>query len=83
MGLLTTLVTLPLAPVRGTMWIAEQVREQALREFEDEDAIRARLEDLEARYELGEIAEEEFLRSEEELLERLIHARENSSRESL
>ncbi len=81
MGLLTTLLTLPLAPVRGTMWIAEQVREEALREFEDEDSIRARLADLEARYELGEITEDEYLTSEEELLERLVSARDASSRE--
>ena len=82
MGLLTTLLTLPLAPVRGTIWIAEQVREQALREFEDEDSIRARLADLEARYELGEMPEEDYLRSEDELLERLVRAQGHASGES-
>ena len=30
MGLLTGLLTLPLAPVRGTIWIAEQLALQAV-----------------------------------------------------
>jgi hypothetical protein len=29
MGLISGLLTLPLAPVRGTAWIAERVQEQA------------------------------------------------------
>ncbi|TML00893.1 MAG: gas vesicle protein, partial [Actinobacteria bacterium] len=28
MGLLTGLLTLPLAPVRGTMWVAERLLEE-------------------------------------------------------
>ena len=41
MGLISGLLTLPLAPVRGTVWIAEQVLEQAEREYYDEGAIQA------------------------------------------
>ena len=29
MGLITGILGLPLAPVRGTIWVAEQVRQQA------------------------------------------------------
>ena len=36
MGLISGLLTLPLAPVRGTVWIGEQVLEQAERERNDE-----------------------------------------------
>ncbi|MGO4759259.1 gas vesicle protein GvpG, partial [Streptomyces sp. 2MCAF27] len=35
MGLITGLLTLPLAPVRGVAWIAEQLRQEALRELYD------------------------------------------------
>ena len=35
MGLLTGLLTLPLAPVRGTVWIAERLLEEAERELSD------------------------------------------------
>jgi hypothetical protein len=76
MGLISGLLTLPLAPVRGTMWLAEQIQEQAEAELYDEDAIRARLMDIEAAREAGEISEEEATQAEDLLLERLIAARE-------
>ena len=34
MGLITGLLTLPLAPVRGTIWIAEQIAAEAERRHE-------------------------------------------------
>lgn len=76
MGLLTALLTLPLAPVRGTMWIAEQVSAQAARELGDETTIRRQLSELEVRHDLGEIGDEEYEEAEDELLQRLIRARE-------
>ena len=76
MGLFTALLTLPLAPVRGTMWIAEQVSAEATRELGDEAAIRRELAELEARHELGEISDEEYEQAENDLLERLMWARQ-------
>jgi Gas vesicle protein G len=67
---------LPLAPVRGTVWLAERIQEQAEAELYDEDAIRAQLMDIEAAREAGEISEEEATQAEDQLLERLIAARE-------
>ena len=75
MGLLTGLLTLPLAPVRATAWIAEQIAEQAGRELGDEASIRRELAALEMRYELGEIGEREYAEAERALLERLLAAR--------
>jgi Gas vesicle protein G len=72
MGLITGLITLPLAPVRGTVWIAEQVLEQAESEYYDEGAIRDRLFEIEAAREAGEIDDEEAARAEDMLLERLM-----------
>src|SRR5439155_21924405 len=43
MGLFTGLLTLPLAPVRGTVWIAEQLAAEAERELRDERSVRRRL----------------------------------------
>jgi hypothetical protein len=71
MGLLTGLLTLPLAPVRGTMWIAERLLEEAERELNDPAVIEQRLEEAEAALERGELSEEEFEALEEELLGRL------------
>lgn len=82
MGLFTGLLTLPLAPVRGTMWIAEQLAAQAARELGDETAIRRQLAELEARFELGEITDEEYAEAEGELVERLMAARRAARSES-
>ena len=75
MGLFTGLLTLPLAPVRGTMWIAEKVAEQAEREMTSEPAIRRRLLELELRHDKGEIDDEEYEAAESALLEELMRAR--------
>ena len=71
MGLITGLLTLPLAPVRGTMWIAEQVQLEAERALDEPAQVRAELARLEAAFDRGELDEEEFERLEDELLERL------------
>jgi hypothetical protein len=71
MGLLTGLLTLPLAPLRGTVWLAEQLADQAARELDEERSIRRQLVDVERRHALGELTLEEMERMEEELLERL------------
>ena len=72
MGLITGLVTLPLAPVRATMWIAERLLEEAERELDDPENIERLLDDAEARFESGEISEDEFEVIEDELVRRLI-----------
>lgn len=71
MGLITGLLTLPLAPIRGTVWIAEQLAEQAARELGDETGIRNELAAAELRYESGAITLEEYEALEESLLDRL------------
>jgi hypothetical protein len=71
MGLFTGLLTLPLAPVRGVVWIAEQVMEEMERELYDEDSIRRELVQLELDFEDGLIDEEERQMREDALMERL------------
>jgi Gas vesicle protein G len=71
-GLLTGLLTLPLAPVRGTMWVAERVLEEAERQLADPEVIERQIVEAEAAYERGELSEEEFEEIEQELLDRLL-----------
>jgi hypothetical protein len=71
MGLLTGLLTLPLAPVRGTVWIAEQLMAQAERELGDETTLRRLLAEAERDFELGLLSVEEYEAVEDDLLERL------------
>lgn len=72
MGLLSALVKAPLAPVRGAVWIAEQTLEEAERQYYDPATIRRQLEDIDRRRESGEIAEEDAVAAEEELVARLL-----------
>ena len=71
MGLITGLLTLPLAPVRGVMWIGEQLEAEAARELDEPARVRRELAALQAAFERGEIDETEFERREDELLDRL------------
>lgn len=76
MGLITGLLTLPLAPVRGVAWVAEKVAEQAELELYDENRIMQELGELEAAHDHGEISEEQFDAGVDQLLERLQIGRE-------
>ncbi|MFF3446188.1 gas vesicle protein GvpG [Streptomyces sp. NPDC002667] len=71
MGLLTQLVTLPLAPVRGVAWVMDRVLEAAEDEYYDPAPIRLQLAELERQLVAGEIDEETFDGLEDQLLDRL------------
>jgi len=70
-GLFTGLLTLPLAPVRGVVWVAERVAEEVERELYDEGNIRRQLLQLELDHEDGKLSDEERNAQEELLLQRL------------
>ncbi|MFI1564715.1 MULTISPECIES: gas vesicle protein GvpG [unclassified Streptomyces] len=71
MGLISEVLLLPFAPVRGSAWAIKQVLSEAERIYYDPATVRAELAQLEARLEAGEMDEEEFDRMEDELLDRL------------
>ncbi|MGW1893413.1 gas vesicle protein GvpG [Streptomyces sp. NPDC002004] len=71
MGLFTQLATLPLAPVRGVVWVMDQVLAAAENEYYDPAPVQQELAELERRLLAGEIDEETFDRREDELLDRL------------
>jgi hypothetical protein len=74
-GLITGLLTLPLAPVRGVAWVAEVVAEEAERELEQRESPERRLADLEARRATGEISDDEAERLESEIIEAMLARR--------
>ena len=75
MGLISGLLKLPLSPVLGTVWIAEQIQAQAEAEYYDEAAIQARLRDIDAARQAGTIDEAEAAAAEDALIERLLEGR--------
>jgi chorismate mutase len=74
-GLITGLLGLPLAPVRGVVWLAEQVRDHAEEQFYDPVRIRAQLEQVDEARRSGELTEAEAAELEDELLQRLMARR--------
>lgn len=81
-GLLFDLLTLPvLGMPRMVAWIAAQVIEAAEQEELDEAKLQGQLLDLQLRYELEEIDEEEYARREEAILKHLSEIRQAGGKE--
>lgn len=69
---LLDLLLFPVAlPVRGFLFVLDQIRETADREIHDPEVLRRRLLELQMLYELEEVPEEEYRTRWEELRERL------------
>ena len=71
MGLVTQILSLPLAPARVAFWTIGQVVDAAEREYYSPAAIRRALAELSRQYDGGLISAEEFDAHEDELLDRL------------
>ncbi len=64
MGLVT-------APLRGLLWVFEEIADRAEKELYDEDAVKAELMEIYRKLEAGSLTEDDFNRREAELVERL------------
>ncbi|TWD81699.1 gas vesicle protein GvpG [Kribbella amoyensis] len=74
MGFVTNLLTLPLAPVRATAALADQIRRQAEQEFYDPARIRHQLELIGNLRASGDLTEDEATAAEDVLIARLLDA---------
>ena len=72
MGLFRTLVLLPVAPLRGVLWLAQILQEIADGELNDPQRLRDALRDAEGAHARGEISEEQLAEVEQHVLDRLI-----------
>jgi hypothetical protein len=75
MGLITSILTLPLAPVRGVAWVSEIIAAEADRALEEANSPQRALAELEAARATGELSEEEFERLHTQLLDEIVAAR--------
>jgi Gas vesicle protein G len=73
--MITKLLMLPLAPVKGVVWIAEKIADEAYRQFYDPEVLRQQLEDAERAHRLGTISEEELAEIEDDILARMAEGR--------
>lgn len=60
-----------LAPLKGVIWLGKKINEITEKEVSDEGRIKEKLMELQLRFEIDEISEEEYNTQEKELLERL------------
>ena len=80
MGLLTKLLAAPVSgPFRGAMWTLMTIARRAEAELYDEGGIRREITELELRYDLGEIDDEQYDRIEQALMERLRESRKRNA----
>jgi chorismate mutase len=81
MGLITGLLGLPLAPLRGTIAVAQQIQQQAEDEFYDPVRIRQQIAEIDRQRAAGELSDDEATLWEDELVERLMIARTRPRKE--
>ena len=60
-----------LAPLKGVVWLGKKINDVVEKEFSDEGLIKEKLMQLQLRFEVDEISEEDYNRQEKELLGRL------------
>jgi Gas vesicle protein G len=73
-GIVTGLLTLPLAPARGVGWVARRIAEVGEDEYYDPARIRSELQELSRALDDGTLTPEEFDQREDELLDLLEEA---------
>jgi hypothetical protein len=72
MGLISGVLTLPLAPVRGVIWLGQKLEDEARRQLSDPAAVRREIAAADAAYEAGTISADERDRIQDELVARLL-----------
>lgn len=58
-------------PMKGTIWIGKKLKETADAEITDKSKVHEELLDLQMRFEMGQVDEEEYQKKEDKLLARL------------
>jgi len=60
-----------LIPIKGLIWVAEKLEETAEKEITDESKVHEELLELQMRFEMDEISEEEYEKKEAKLMQKL------------
>ncbi|SRR6266550_1872871 len=77
MGILTNILLSPfLGPIWGTKWTLDKVDRVVREELTDDTAVKEDLMALQLKLEMGEIDDDEYVRSEAEIMKRLREIRE-------
>jgi hypothetical protein len=74
-GLFAGLLTLPLAPVRGVVSLAQMLEAEAYRQWTDPARIRSQLAEVDEAFQAGRLTEDERTEQQNELIARLMAGR--------
>ena len=72
MGLFSNVLLLPLAPLRGVLWVGALLQDLAANEVNDPALLRAKLHEAEDAHRRGEISDDELARVEDAVFTRLV-----------
>ncbi|TQM32864.1 gas vesicle protein GvpG [Nocardia bhagyanarayanae] len=78
MGLISAIVTLPLAPVRGVIWLGQVIQDEVERQLNDPATIRRELEAIDEARAAGQLSEEEHAQAQQAVLDRMMRPRGNA-----
>ncbi|MDE1670363.1 gas vesicle protein GvpG [Nocardia gipuzkoensis] len=71
MGLLSTILALPVAPVRGVIWLGELIQDQVEQQLHDPATMRRELEEIDAAAAADQLSEEERKQAQQAVLDRM------------
>jgi hypothetical protein len=72
MGLFSNVLLLPLAPVRGVLWVAETLQSVAEEQLNDPQRLRDTLREAEAAHARGDLSAADLAEVEQYVLDRLV-----------
>ncbi|MGX4708108.1 gas vesicle protein GvpG [Rhodococcus ruber] len=72
MGLISAILTLPLAPVKGVLWLGEVIQDQVEQKMHDPATIRKELEEIDEAAAAGHLSEDEKEKAQQAVLDRMI-----------
>ncbi|MGO4618179.1 gas vesicle protein GvpG [Nocardia sp. 2YAB30] len=72
MGLLSSILSLPFAPVRGVIWLGELIQDQVEQQLHDPAIARRELEEIDAALAAGQLSEEEHRAAQQAVLDRMV-----------
>lgn len=74
MGLLTGILSLPMAPVRGVVWMVDQLKQHAEAQYYDPALIQRQLAEIDEAHAAGELTDQQRDELQAEWLDRLFEA---------
>ncbi|WP_067898593.1 gas vesicle protein GvpG [Nocardia vaccinii] len=71
MGLLSSIFSLPLAPIRGVIWVSELIQDQVEQQLYDPAALRGELEEIDRAEATGDLSAQEAEQAQQAVLDRM------------